>query len=178
QLIDGISSWWTILHGHRHPPLMQALAEAAKKTDHVLFAGVTHSYAIELADLLLGTMPWCSGRVFYSDNGSTAVEVALKMAYQFWCHHDQPTRTRFVGFEHGYHGDTFGAMAVSRDPLFFGRFEPLLFQADIVPLDPEQLEQALVNRRGEVAAVIVEPLVQGAGGMRMHSPETLRALAQ
>jgi adenosylmethionine-8-amino-7-oxononanoate aminotransferase len=177
KVIDAISSWWTILFGHRHPPLMQALAEASQRIDHVLFAGVTHPYAVELADLLLGTMPWQGGRVFYSDNGSTAVEVALKMAYQYWCHRDQPQRTRFVGFEHGYHGDTFGAMAVSRDPLFFGRFEPLLFQADIVPLDPGELAKHLSKHAQQIAAMIVEPLVQGAGGMVMHSPETLRAIA-
>jgi adenosylmethionine---8-amino-7-oxononanoate aminotransferase len=178
KVIDGISSWWTILYGHRHPPLMQALADAARRIDHVLFAGVTHPDAVELADLLLGTMPWCGGRVFYSDNGSTAVEVALKLAYQFWCHHDQPTRTRFVGFEHGYHGDTFGAMAVSRDPVFFSRFEPLLLQADILPLDPGRLDEHLQRHRDEIAAVILEPLVQGAGGMRMHSPETLRQIVE
>ena len=145
RVIDGISSWWTILHGHRHPPLMQALAEASRRIDHVLFAGVTHPWGVELADLLLGTMPWVGGRVFYSDNGSTAVEVALKMAYQFWCHRDQTERTRFVGFENGYHGDTFGAMAVSRDPMFFGPFEPLLFAADILPLDPDRLDQHLAE---------------------------------
>jgi adenosylmethionine-8-amino-7-oxononanoate aminotransferase len=176
RVIDAISSWWTILHGHRHPPLMQALVEAQRTIDHVLFAGVTHPYAVELADLLLGTMPWCGGRVFYSDNGSTAVEVALKMAYQFWCHCDQPGRTRFVGFEHGYHGDTFGAMAVSRDPVFFGRFEPLLFRADILPLDPDRLDSHLERHAQQIAAVLLEPLVQGAGGMHMHSAETLRQI--
>ncbi|MBI2805962.1 MAG: adenosylmethionine--8-amino-7-oxononanoate transaminase [Planctomycetes bacterium] len=178
RVIDGISSWWTILHGHCHPPLMQALAEAAQKIDHVLFAGVTHPCAVELADLLLGTLPWCGGRVFYSDNGSTAVEVALKMAYQFHCHRGEPGRTRFVGFEHGYHGDTFGAMAVSRDPLFFGPFEPLLFRADILPLDADRLNEHLQHHAQETAAVILEPLVQGAGGMRMHTPETLRQIAE
>jgi adenosylmethionine-8-amino-7-oxononanoate aminotransferase len=178
KIIDGISSWWTILHGHRHPPLMQALVEATGRLDHVMFAGVTHPDAIELADLLLGTMPWVGGRVFYSDNGSTAVEVALKMAYQFWCHHGEPQRTRFVGFEHGYHGDTFGAMAVGRDPLFFGRFEPLLFGADILPLDPARLEEHLNQHAEQIAAVILEPLVQGAGGMRMHAPETLRQVVE
>lgn len=178
RVIDGISSWWTILHGHRHPPLMEALAEASRRIDHVLFAGVTHPWAVELADLLLGTMPWVGGRVFYSDNGSTAVEVALKMAYQYWRHRDQPERTRFVGFEHGYHGDTFGAMAVSRDPLFFGPFEPLLFGADILPLDLDRLDQHLQRHAHETAAVILEPLVQGAGGMRMHSPRTLRQIVE
>jgi adenosylmethionine-8-amino-7-oxononanoate aminotransferase len=177
RVIDGISSWWTILHGHRHPPLMQALVEASGRLDHVLFAGVTHPDAVALADLLLGTMPWVGGRVFYSDNGSTAVEVALKMAYQFWCHHGEPQRTRFVGFEHGYHGDTFGAMSVSRDPLFFGRFEPLLFQADILPLDPAALDRHLDEHARKIAAIIIEPLVQGAGGMRMYAPATLQEIA-
>ena len=176
RLIDGISSWWTILHGHRQPALLAALAEAAARIDHVQFAGVTHPWAVELAELMLARAPWPGGRVFFSDNGSTAVEVALKMAYQFWCQRGEPRRKLFVGFEHGYHGDTFGAMAVGRDPLFFGRFEPLLFQADIVPLSAERLDEALAKRRGDVAAIIIEPLVQGAGGMRMHPPEELRAL--
>jgi adenosylmethionine-8-amino-7-oxononanoate aminotransferase len=127
---------------------------------------------------MLQTTPWPGGRVFYSDNGSTAVEVALKMAYQFWCHRGEPQRTRFIGFEHGYHGDTFGAMAISRDPVFFGRFEPLLFKASIVPLSPEYLEAELTKHRGEVAAVIIEPLVQGAGGMRIHTAEVLQKLAE
>jgi adenosylmethionine-8-amino-7-oxononanoate aminotransferase len=174
KVIDGISSWWTILHGHRHPPLMAALARAMKSYDHVHFAGVTHPPAIALAELLLRSSALANGRVFYSDNGSTAVEVALKMAYQYWCLRGEPKRTAFIGFEHGYHGDTFGAMAVSRDPVFFGRFEPLLFQAEIIPLAAERLDEVLTRRKREVAAVIVEPLVQGAGGMRMHSATTLR----
>src|SRR5256885_7794942 len=98
------------------------------------------------------------------------------MAYQYWCHRDQPQRARFVGFENGYHGDTFGAMSVSRDPVFFGRFEPLLFRTEIIPLSAERLDETLSRRREEVAAVIIEPLVQGAGGMRMHSPQELRRL--
>jgi adenosylmethionine-8-amino-7-oxononanoate aminotransferase len=99
------------------------------------------------------------------------------MAYQFWCHRGEPQRTWFVGFEGGYHGDTFGAMAVGRDPTFFGRFEPLLFRAETVPVSADRLDDALARRRGEVAAVIIEPLVQGAGGMRMHTPDELRAIA-
>jgi len=178
RVIDAISSWWTILHGHRHPVLMAALEHASKQFDHVHFAGVTHEPAVELAELMLQTTPWAGGRVFFSDNGSTAVEVALKMAYQFWCHRGQPRRTRFVGFEHGYHGDTFGAMAVGRDPLFFGRFEPLLFEASMVPLSAERLDAELNRHRDKVAAVIVEPLVQGAGGMRMHTPLHLHDLAE
>lgn len=173
KIIDGISSWWTIQHGHRFPPLMRALHDTSAKLDHVIFAGVTHAPAVELAQLLLTTMPWSDGRVFYSDNGSTAVEVALKMCYQFWCHRGEPQRKLFIGFENGYHGDTFGAMSVGRDPLFFGHFEPLLFRAVQIPVSEDALERALSDHSGEVAGVILEPLVQGAGGMKMHAPETL-----
>jgi adenosylmethionine---8-amino-7-oxononanoate aminotransferase len=176
RLIDGISSWWTILHGHRHPRLVAALHTAAARTDHVLFAGATHPFAVECAEELLKTATWAGGRVFFSDNGSTAVEVALKMAYQAWCHRGESQRTLFVGFENGYHGDTFGAMAVGRDPLFFGRFEALLFRVERVAVSPDRLDEVLARHCGEVGAVIVEPLVQGAGGMRMHSPDTLRGL--
>ena len=176
RMIDAISSWWTTLHGHRHPPLMAALTEAADRIDHVLFAGVTHPAAVRFAELILRTCPWAGGRVFFSDNGSTAVEVALKMAYQFWCHRGEAQRTLFVGFENAYHGDTFGAMAVGRDRLFFGSFEPLLFKTAQLPFDPNRLDDFLAERGREVAAVIVEPLIQGAGGMRMHSPAKLRDL--
>lgn len=176
RVIDAISSWWTILHGHRHPVLMAALAEAASRFDHVHFAGVTHQNAITLAELLLGTAPWQNGRVFYSDNGSTTVEVALKMAYQYWCHHGETGRTIFVSFENAYHGDTFGAMAVGRDPLFFATYEPLLFQVERIPVSPERLRETLHRLGDKVAAVIIEPLVQGAGGMCMHSPQVLHEL--
>jgi adenosylmethionine---8-amino-7-oxononanoate aminotransferase len=125
---------------------------------------------------LLRTAPWNGGRVFFSDNGSTAVEVALKMAYQFWCHRNEPQRTLFIGFENAYHGDTFGAMAIGRDPLFFGTFEPLLFRAKQIPVSAEALEQVLREHGSQTAAVIIEPLVQGAGGMRMHSPQMLHEL--
>jgi len=175
-VIDGISSWWTILHGHRYPPLMAALKAASERFDHVLFAGVTHPQAVELAEHLLATAPWPGGRVFYSDNGSTAVEVALKLAYQVWCQRGEPNRQLFVGFENGYHGDTFGAMAAGRDPLFFGRFEPLLFRTLKVPVSADRLASALKEHRGQVAAVILEPLVQGAGGMQMHSPAELKEI--
>ncbi len=179
RLIDGISSWWTILHGHRPPAVMQAVRDATHTLDHVLFAGATHPHAVELAGHLLGSMPWGpGGRVFYSDNGSTAVEVALKLAYQAWCHRGEPQRKLFVGFENGYHGDTFGAMSVGRDPLFFGRFEALLFRALQVSLSAAALDAALARHAGEVAAIVIEPLVQGAGGMRMHTPAELRALSE
>ena len=176
RIIDGIASWWTIQHGHRHPPLVRALRDALERIDHVLFAGATHPWAALLAEQLLATTTWNGGRVFYSENGSTAVEVALKLAYQFWVHRGQPKRTTFLGFEHGYHGDTFGAMAVSRDPIFFGTFEPLLFRAEILPLDPNRVHDWLTRHPDEVAGLVIEPLVQGAGGMRFHEPATLRDL--
>ncbi|QEL17892.1 adenosylmethionine--8-amino-7-oxononanoate transaminase [Limnoglobus roseus] len=176
RLIDASSSWWTILHGHRHPPLMHALRQATRSLDHVLFAGATHPHAVELAGMLLRSTPWDGGRVFYSDNGSTAVEVALKMAYQCWCHRGETQRTLFVGFDDCYHGDTFGAMAVSRDPVFFGRFEPLLFRTARVPVSAERLDEFLANHAAEVAAVIIEPLVQGAGGMKFYTPAELWAI--
>lgn len=176
RLIDGISSWWTILHGHRHPRLMAALDRASREIDHVLFAGATHQFAVECAEELLKSAPWTGGRVFFSDNGSTAVEVALKMAYQLWCHRGESHRKLFVGFEGGYHGDTFGAMAVGRDPVFFGRFEPLLFRAERVPVLPELLDVFLSKWHQDVAAVVIEPVIQAAGGMRLHSPHMLRDL--
>jgi adenosylmethionine---8-amino-7-oxononanoate aminotransferase len=174
RIVDGISSWWTILHGHRQPRLMATLHKASRQIDHVVFAGATHPYAIECAEELLKTAPWTGGRVFFSDNGSTAVEVALKMAYQFWCHRGEPQRKLFVGFDNCYHGDTFGAMAVSRDPVFFGRFEPLLFRASRVPVHADLLDVFLTKHRSEVAAVVIEPLIQAAGGMRIQTPRILR----
>jgi len=177
QLIDATSSWWTILHGHRHPVLVDALHRGAERLDHVIFGGATHPHAVDVAERLLKTVRWApSGRVFFSDNGSTAVEVALKMAYQWWVHRDEPRRTLFVGFENGYHGDTFGAMAVGRDPVYFGKFEPLLFKASRIPVSPAALDETLTRDGDRVAAVIIEPLVQAAGGMRMHTPETLSEL--
>ena len=115
KLIDAISSWWVNLHGHAHPLIAEAIAEQARKLEHVIFAGFTHDAAEELAQRLRRVLPQPLEHIFFSDDGSTAVEVALKMAYQYWCHHGQPQRTRFVGFADGYHGDTFGAMAVSRE---------------------------------------------------------------
>lgn len=176
RIIDGISSWWTILHGHNNRQLKHALQMASESLDHVLFAGVTHPAAIELAERLLPSTPWDGGRVFYSDNGSTAVEVALKMAYQYWCHRGEPQRTLFIGFDDCYHGDTFGTMAISRDPTFFGRFEPLLFRTERVPLSADALDAKLLANKGKVAGVIIEPIVLGAGGMKMYPPRELKAI--
>ncbi|MEZ6140343.1 MAG: adenosylmethionine--8-amino-7-oxononanoate transaminase [Zavarzinella sp.] len=178
RIIDAISSWWTTFHGHCQPELMETLRRTTHKIDHVMFAGLTHEPAIAAADRLLKTTKWNGGRVFFSDNGSTAVEVAMKMAYQYWHMQDQAQRTTFITFENSYHGDTFGAMSISRDPVFFGRFEPFFFDVKQIPVDPAALEEFLATHHEHCAGLILEPLVQGAGGMKMHSPETLKQIAE
>jgi adenosylmethionine-8-amino-7-oxononanoate aminotransferase len=178
RLIDAISSWWTCLHGHGEPRLVRALAEQAARLDHVLFAGATHEPAVALAEELLPHLPAGLSRLFFSDNGSTAVEVALKMVLQRHFQAGEPGRQIFVALEGAYHGDTFGAMAVGDPEPFFQSFRPLLFAVERVPPEVAALEQAL-DRLGERAAgVIVEPLVQGAAGMRMHGAEFLRGLGE
>ena len=170
-LVDAISSWWTILYGHKGDQLAKEMADLT--LDHVHFAGVTHPPAVDLAGLLLESAKMPNGRVFYSDNGSTAVEVALKLAWMYWRKLGQPTRTLFIGFENGYHGDTFATMSIARHPLFTKGFEDLMFEARVCPVDPDALEQLLQREGGKVAAVVLEPLVQGAAGMVMHTPQTL-----
>lgn len=174
QLIDAISSWWTSLHGHGRPELLAALAGQAERLDHVQFAGATHEPAVALAEELLAVAPSGLSRVFYSDDGSTAVEVALKIAYLSWVHAGQPQRTRFVALDNAYHGDTFGAMAVGDPQPFFAGLKPLLFTVERVPTDAAALNATLARLGTAVAGLIVEPLVQGAGGMLMHPPEFLR----
>ena len=176
QIIDGISSWWACLHGHRHPTLLEAFAAQARRLDHVLFAGATHEPAVGLAEDLLQVVPTGLTRVFYSDNGSTAVEVALKIAYQQWVHRGEPDRLCFLCFEGAYHGDTFGAMSVGDPDPFFEPFAPLLFRARRVIVDADAVADALADLDGQAAGVLVEPLLQGAGGMRMHPPQLLRDL--
>lgn len=176
--IDGIASWWMNLHGHAHPYIAQRLAEQAATLEHVIFANFTHQPAVELAERLLAYLPDNQKRIFYSDNGSTAVEVAIKMCLQYW--HNQGTpRRRFVAFADGYHGDTFGAMSVGARSVFNQPFERLLFEITHIDTPAagreeaaiEQLERAL--KSGEIAGFIFEPLVQGAAGMQMHTAEGL-----
>jgi len=174
ELIDAISSWWTSLHGHGPTELLEAMATQAATLDHVLFAGTTHEPAVRLAEQLIEIAPEGLARVFYSDNGSTAVEVALKMAYQGHVHAGQPQRSVFVALTGGYHGDTFGAMSVSDPDPFFTAYEPLLFECRRVPPDGAALREMLADLGERAAGVIVEPLVQGAAGMVMHGPEFLR----
>src|SRR5215471_1868665 len=128
RILDGISSWWVNIHGHSHPKLNEALAAQARELEHVIFAGCTHRPAVELAERLLEVLPPGLGRIFYSDDGSTAVEVALKLALQYWRNRGQPQRRTFITLHHAYHGDTVGAMSVSEDSLFTRAFAPMLFQ--------------------------------------------------
>jgi adenosylmethionine-8-amino-7-oxononanoate aminotransferase len=167
-LLDAISSWWATLHGHGHPRLVEAMHAQARTLDHVLFAGATHEPAVRYAEELLAVVPPGLTRVFYSDDGSTAVEVALKMAYQAWAHAGEPERTVFVALEGGYHGDTFGAMAVGDPVPFFEPYAPFLFEVRRVPPDGDALREAIDDEDGRVAAVLVEPLVQGAAGMKTY----------
>jgi adenosylmethionine---8-amino-7-oxononanoate aminotransferase len=178
ELIDGISSWWACLHGHGHPRIVQAMAAQVEQLDHVLFAGATHEPAVALAEELLSLVPPGLERVFYSDNGSTAVEIALKMVRQVWVHEGQERRRVFVGLEGAYHGDTFGAMAVGDPDPFFLPFKPLLFDARRVPPQADALREVFEELGDRCAGFICEPLVQGAAGMLMHGEEFLREVRE
>ncbi|MFT6079754.1 MAG: adenosylmethionine-8-amino-7-oxononanoate aminotransferase [Planctomycetota bacterium] len=167
RLLDGISSWWATLHGHSHPALVAAISEQAARLDHVLFAGATHEPAVQLAEQLLAIAPKGLSRVFYSDDGSTAVEVALKMVLQSWVHREQSQRRVFVALDGAYHGDTFGAMAAGDPDPFFHPFESMMFEVRRVPTNAEALAQALDELDDRAAGFILEPLLQGAAGMRI-----------
>jgi adenosylmethionine---8-amino-7-oxononanoate aminotransferase len=191
RILDGISSWWVNIHGHSHPKLNEALANQARQLEHVIFAGCTHPKAVELAERLVELLPAGISRIFYSDNGSTAVEAALKMAYQYWRNLDQSHRRTFITLHHSYHGDTVGAMSVSEDSVFTQPFQSLLFQVKRVAapycyrcpvgLKREEcqidclkdLERLLVQEGESVAGVLVEPMLQGAGGMIVWPTEFL-----
>jgi adenosylmethionine---8-amino-7-oxononanoate aminotransferase len=193
QIIDCISSWWVTLHGHAHPALAEALYRQAQTLEQVIFAGFTHDPAEQLAAKLLTHLPPALKWVFFSDNGSTAVEVALKMAYQYWRNQGENRQT-FLCFEGGYHGDTMGAMAIGRGSSWWQSFDPLMFKTELVPFpatfdhDPQveskemqvldQLTRLLKQRGDRYAGIFIEPLVQGAGGMRMCRPQFLQSLAE
>jgi len=187
ELIDGIASWWTACHGYNHPHIRAAVERQLAQMPHVMFGGLVHEPALTLARRLVGFLgPGDLDRVFFSDSGSVAVEVALKMAVQYWRNQGRRGRTRFLAFTGGYHGDTTGAMAVS-DPQgsMHAAFRGLLPEQITVDLPVGErstaaFEAALKRHADELAAIIVEPLVQGAGGMLFHSAEvlhTLRAVA-
>lgn len=184
RIIDAISSWWVTLHGHAHPRIAAAIARQAAELEQVIFAGFTHEPAARLASSLAALFPEDLNRVFFSDNGSTAVEVALKMAIQYRVNRGEP-KARFLALEGAYHGDTFGAMAASARSVFTAAFDPLLFDVTRLPFPgrsaegAERLLEAARREfsRGDVTAVIVEPLLLGAGGMLVWSEEALSALA-
>ena len=178
--IDAISSWWVNLHGHAHPYIAEKLYQQALELEQVIFAGFTHRPAVELAERLLAILPGNFSRIFYSDNGSTSTEVALKMAIQYWWNQDQKQRNKLFAFKNSYHGDTFGAMSVSDRSVFTLAFHELLF--DVVFLDTptqeniSELKTIMQQHAVETAAFIYEPLVQGAGGMNMYDPYLLNEL--
>jgi adenosylmethionine---8-amino-7-oxononanoate aminotransferase len=182
ELIDGIASWWTACHGYNHPLIREAVVRQAGVMPHVMFGGLAHEPALTLARRLAGLLPGDLERVFFSESGSVAVEIALKMAVQYWRNQGQGRRSRFVTFRGGYHGDTTGAMAVS-DPLdsmhaLFARILPEHVNVAL-PVDDAAtaaLEAALERHADTLAGIIVEPLVQGAGGMRFHEPGVLKRL--
>ena len=194
EILDLVSSWWTCTHGHAHPEINKAICAQADQFEHVMFAGFTHAPAAELAAKLSAKLPGSLNRVFFSDNGSTAVEVALKLAYQYWRNKGEEQRRHFLAFDGAYHGDTFGAMAVGKGSGFFTLFQDLMFEVTALPYPEtwrgdgevlaketraiEALEEALKNRGPEIAGLIVEPLVQGAGGMRMCRPEFIAQMVE
>jgi len=177
--IDGVSSLWCNVHGHCHPAIDAAVREQLGRIAHTTMLGLSHPPAIELAQRLVELAPAGLTRVFYSDNGSTAVEVALKMAFQYWRHRGETARTGFICLRDAYHGDTIGSVSVGGIDLFHARFGPLLFDTwQAEPGDAGALNALLEEHAGEVAAVIVEPLVQGAAGMLLHPDGYLRAVRE
>ena len=177
RIVDAISSWWVTTHGHNHPRIVAAIREQAERLDQIIFAGWTHEPAEQLARGLVGIMPPQLTRVFFSDSGSTSVEVALKMALGFWAARREP-RHRILVLEHGYHGDTIGGMSVGARGVFNRAYAPLLFDVETIPFPQSGAEQRTLDALERAcaagpAAFIVEPLVLGAGGMLFYSPAVL-----
>ncbi|MBL4693092.1 MAG: adenosylmethionine--8-amino-7-oxononanoate transaminase [Magnetovibrio sp.] len=184
QILDAISSWWVVTHGHCHPRLVEAAQAQAGKLDQVIFAGHTHDPAERLAEALVEMTPDGLDKVFFSDSGSTAVEVALKMALGSWHNLGEAQRTRIVVMEHSYHGDTVGTMSIGERGVFNAAYAPLLFDVDTIAfpepgkehLTVQALEKILADHPGQVAAFVVEPLVLGAGGMKMYGADVVKSL--
>jgi adenosylmethionine---8-amino-7-oxononanoate aminotransferase len=177
--IDGVSSLWCTVHGHRHPAIDMAIKDQIDRVAHSTMLGLSHTPAIRLAQRLVDLAPDGLRRVFYSDNGSTACEVALKMAYQWWHGRGEPWRSGFVCLRDSYHGDTIGSVSLGGIELFHSRYRPLLFDAwHAEPGDPAHMRALLEEHGDRVAAVIVEPLVQGAAGIHVHPEGYLRAVRE
>lgn len=181
EYIDANSSWWVNVHGHCHPLIQEAITNQLSVLDHTIFAGATHPQAIKLSERICQILPSIFKKIFFSDNGSTAVEVALKMAFQYWFNNGLPKK-RIIAIEGAYHGDTFGAMAVGERGYFNQPFEHFFFDVDYIPFPEKKREEEVLEKlktlleSGEIAAVIVEPLIQGSAGMRVYSPEFLDEL--
>ncbi|MBI1212406.1 MAG: adenosylmethionine--8-amino-7-oxononanoate transaminase [Alphaproteobacteria bacterium] len=184
ELIDGVASWWTVAHGYNHPHIRKTVAKQLETLPHVMLGGLAHEQAFTLAKRLADMLPRDLSRVFFSDSGSVAVEVALKMAIQYWINKGERGRTKIVAFRHGYHGDTFATMAIcDPDEGMHSLFKGVLAEQLIVDLPRDTattraLDTLLERERRSIAAVIVEPLVQGAGGMKFHEPEVLARVAE
>jgi adenosylmethionine-8-amino-7-oxononanoate aminotransferase len=179
RYIDGVASLWCNVHGHCHPLINQALRDQLGRLEHSTLLGLTHAPAAELAARLVAIAPPGLTRVFFSDSGSAATEIALKMAFQYWRQRGEEQRTSFVALRGGYHGDTLGAVSVGGIDLFHGAYGPLLFDVHRVePGDAGELEQVLAEHGGEIAAIILEPLVQGAAGIRVQPPGYLRRVRE
>jgi adenosylmethionine-8-amino-7-oxononanoate aminotransferase len=180
RLLDAISSWWVITHGHRHPKIVEAIRKQTGELDQIIFAGFTHPPAEDLAYALVAMAPEGLAHVFYSDSGSTAVEVALKMALGFWKNQGKQ-RSRIIALEHAYHGDTIGTMSAGARGVFNAAYEPLLFDVARLPFPSPGREQdtlaALAAAAPGAAALIVEPLILGSGGMLIYSADMLREMA-
>jgi len=179
EYIDAVSSWWVNIHGHANKYIAEKVAAQLLQLEHVIFAGFTHQPAVELAERLLAILPDNQQKVFYSDNGSTAVEVAIKMCLQYW-HNKGVGRTKILAFSNAYHGDTFGAMAVSGRSAFTAAFDSLLFEVEFIDLPTadniKNLKSRISYLRSELACFIFEPLVQGSAGMIMYQAEYLNEL--
>lgn len=180
KYIDAISSWWVNTHGHGHPYLAEKIYEQALQLEQVIFAGFTHEPAVQLSERLLAHLPPNFERVFFSDNGSTAVEVAIKMALQFYHNQGNTKRRKILAFQDAYHGDTFGAMSLGAPSSFNAPFQDMLFEVEFLPSpqDTDACIAAMSAADESYAAFIFEPLIQGAGGMKMYEASTLDTLIQ
>jgi adenosylmethionine-8-amino-7-oxononanoate aminotransferase len=178
--IDAISSWWVTIHGHAHPYIAEKIYKQALSLEQVIFANFTHEPAVALAERLLRILPGDLKKIFYSDNGSTAVEVALKMAIQYWKNTGMPERNKILAFENAYHGDTFGAMSVSGRGIFTDAFKDFLFEVVFIETpnegNLEKIKSIIQSHSGQIAAFIYEPMLQAAGGMRMYESGPMNEL--